>query len=308
MSKSKRLGRGLDALLGSHGNPGGRQKGSYSDISVSALIPGKLQPRQAIGDDALAELADSIREQGILQPLLVRPISGSVSGSRLVSHEIVAGERRWRAAQLAGLKVVPVVVHSLDDKDALAVALIENLQRENLTPIEIAESFKKLVEDFGMTHEEVGETVGRSRSAVSNFLRLLDLVGIARENLANGQLSMGHARALVTLDLAEQQRLTEKIVAENLSVRDVEKVVAASAAANDVESRAGKSPIDLQTKWLQQQLTKELGSKVSIKAGKGRGGNLGIRFDNLEQLQEALLKVEKLVGQVRETAGPRADA
>ncbi len=307
MATKKRLGRGLDALLS-----GGNQTatpaysaGSYDDMSIIDLAPGPYQPRQSIDDDSLADLVQSIQQQGVLQPLLVRAKSGAMAKDKLAKYEIVAGERRWRAAKLAGFKSVPVIIRDLDDKAALAVALIENLQREDLSPIEVAESLHKLVEEFGLTHKEVAEAVGRSRSAVSNYLRLLDLEPSVRNLLTTAQLDMGHARALLSLDDREQAIVANKVAKEDLSVRQVESLVA--DRMNSDRARAAKpvASIDTQSRWLQHQFAKELGVNVAIRVRKNGGRTLGIEFNDLEQLQTTLVEITELVQQVRDTAGPR---
>lgn len=310
MGPKKRLGRGLDALLGNR-EPSKHQSGhvsaaAYSEMPVDELTPGRFQPRQAIDDDGLSELAESIQQQGVLQPLLVRAVSGSGSAGKAAAiHEIIAGERRWRAARLAGIRTVPVIVHDLDDRSALAVALIENLQREDLTAIEIAESLKKLTTDFGMTHQEAADAVGRSRSAISNYLRLLDLDSTARDFLGSGQLEMGHARALLVLDADAQARIATTVAKQNLSVRDTEKLVANERDANANERRKPAKTIDLQTRWLQTQFASELGVKVSIR-DHGDRKTLAIDFNDLSDLSGSLQKIESLVNKVVDTAGPRA--
>ncbi|MDH3747649.1 MAG: ParB/RepB/Spo0J family partition protein [Gammaproteobacteria bacterium] len=305
MGSQKRLGRGLDVLLGKHEGQTSSNKSAskaYVDMSVGTLVQGQFQPRQTIEDEALAELVQSIQQQGVLQPLLVRALAGSKRGSGVISHEIVAGERRWRAAKLAGLKTVPVAICDLDDKAALAVALIENLQREDLNAIEVAESLLKLTKDFGLTHQQAAEAVGRSRSSVSNYLRLLELGDGARECLATGNMDMGHARALLSLDVEQQDSVAKKIPVQKLSVREVEQLVVKLHAGPDTTV---KRKADMQARWLQRQLAKELGVKVGIRTRKDGGNVLGIDFDNLNQLHGTLQKIEKLVGQVIDTAGPR---
>lgn len=302
----KRLGRGLDALLGNKTRTIDASATEVSssfttqDIAIGALQPGQYQPRQTLSEESLTELANSIREQGILQPLVVRPIKSSTPG---ISHEIVAGERRWRASQLVGLESVPVIVRELDDQSALAVALIENLQREDLNPIEQALSLTRLAKEFKLTHQQVADAVGRSRSSVSNLLRLLDLDTDVKEMLAIGKLHMGHARALLPLRGDQQVKVARKAAAAGWSVRQVEKSV--RSALTDDATRKPAGPIDLQTRWLQEQLGKELGQKVTVKP-KGDGQyKLDIAFSDLEQLQHSLDKVQGLIGQVQEAAGPR---
>jgi ParB family chromosome partitioning protein len=306
MARSKRLGRGLDTLLKQYGDaradvPESTVSGDYRQLPVTGLAPGKYQPRHAIADTTLDELVVSIRRQGVLQPLLVRPLAGGNTGA---THEIVAGERRWRAARLAGLDTVPVIVRPLDDQAALAVALIENLQRADLNPVEVAESLARLTDEFGLTHAEAAEAVGRSRSSVSNLMRLLDLEAPVRALLAEGRIDMGHARALLPLAADAQLRLAREVVARGLSVREVERRVAARLQGHDGDN--GSRGTDLQTRWLQQQLAAELGTRVGIRPRRDGGHTLGVSFTDLEQLQAALRKIESLIGQLRETAGPRA--
>jgi ParB family chromosome partitioning protein len=310
MSKKKTLGRGLDALLGGGGALGNSKRKAAPtaifEMPVSELVQGQSQPRQSIDDEGLAELVLSIQQQGVLQPVLVRPLSGSDAGSGFVSHEIVAGERRWRAAKLAGLGSVPVVIRELDDKSALAIALVENLQREDLNPIEIAESLLRLTQEFGLTHQQAADGIGRSRSSVTNLLRLLELDYPTRQLLAAGSIDMGHARALLPLKTHQQTLIAKRIEADGMSVRKVEKLVAELLRSPDDSAR--KKPavtVDSLTRWLQKQLTKEAGLRVGFRIKSDGSHTLNINFKDLEQLQVALRKIESLVGQVRDTAGPR---
>lgn len=303
MSRQRRLGRGLDALLTARQrDPDSPSATPSSETPVDRLRPGRYQPRGHIREDDLAELADSIRQQGVLQPLVVRPlpVGADVDGA---AYEIVAGERRWRAAQLAGLPTVPVVVRELDDQTALAVALIENLQREDLNPVDQARSLTRLVEEFGMTHDQVAQALGRSRASVSNLLRLLDLHDEVKSLLAEGAIEMGHARAMLSLDAERQVALARKAAARGLSVREVEKAV--QAAGRRAESTGTATGIDTQTRWLQQQIAQALGQKLSIRAGRAGSYTLRVDFGDLSQLQQALEKVQGLVAQIRDAAGPR---
>src|ERR1035437_2754981 len=213
-SKQKGLGRGLGALLDANTGP---ESTRQATLLVPALQPGKYQPRTRMDQDSLNELAASIKAQGIMQPVLVRPLSEG-------KYEIIAGERRWRAAQLAGLSEVPVLVRSVPDNAALAMALIENIQRENLNPLEEAAGIQRLIDEFKMTHHVAAEAVGRSRSAASNLLRLLKLPKAVQNMLMENKLDMGHARALLSLESAQQILLANKIVMEQLSVREAEKL------------------------------------------------------------------------------------
>ena len=303
MSGRKRLGRGLDVLLGT--TPTTRDVAQppserFTDLPLSVLRPGAYQPRQPIHDDSLQELADSIRQRGVLQPLLVRSVQTPAEDP--VNYEIVAGERRWRAARLAGLDAVPVLIHDLDDQSALAIALIENLQREDLGPIDVAESLRRLTDEFGLTHGQAADAVGRSRSAVSNFLRLLDLEPDVILRVRAGELDMGHARALLTLSGDRQREVAARVAQRRLSVRETERLVQALVQPQQTEQGGG---LDLQTQWLQKQLAAESGLRVAFRHRADGSRVLGVRFDDLEQLQEALRRIESLIGQVRETAGPR---
>ena len=308
MRKQKRLGRGLDVLLDSRQRlaeaPGQAHtdRAAGKEVNLEALTPGRFQPRRHLAEDGLAELADSIREQGVLQPLVVRPRGSGAEGAR---YEIVAGERRWRAAKLAGLGAVPVVVRELDDQSALAVALIENLQREDLNPLDQAESLARLAREFGLTHDEVAQAVGRSRASVTNLLRLLDLDDEVKRMLASGELDMGHARALLPLSPERQVSMARSARARGWSVRQVEEAVRRAQAGDNAE-QPGKPEADLQTRWLQRQIAKESGQKISIRPARGGTYRLNIGFGELGQLLEALQRIQELIGQVRDTAGPRA--
>ena len=278
------------------------EKAAPVEVGVDELTPGRYQPRRHVPEDSLAELADSIREQGVLQPLVVRATAETAAASR---YEIVAGERRWRAAKLAGLSTVPVIVRELDDQSALAVALIENLQREDLNPIDQARSLSRLADEFGLTHEQVAKAVGRSRASVTNLLRLLDLSVEVKELLANGRIDMGHARALLPLNAERQVALARRVDSRRLSVRQVEKAVKVLLSAPE-DAASAKSGTDLQTRWLQNQIAQELGRKFAIRSGKDGNYTLHIEFCDLAQLQDALRGIDELIGRVRETAGPRA--
>ena len=309
MSKHKRLGRGLEALLEPrHRSATGAEAGTAGSVVVETpvedLAPGRYQPRQHLPEAGLAELADSIREQGVLQPLIVRPLKVLGDGSERPPYEIVAGERRWRAARVAGLATVPVVVRELDDQSALAVALIENLQREDLNPLDQAQSLSRLAAEFDLTHEQVAKAVGRSRASVSNLLRLLELQDDVKKLLAAGKIDMGHARALLPLDARRQVALARRTEARALSVRQVEKAVRALLEA-PAGAGAAKPDVDMQTRWLQQQIAKELKEKFAIRPGRDGGFTLHIGFRDLPQLQDALQRIEQLVGRIRDAAGPR---
>ncbi len=280
MVKQKGLGRGLDALLA--GDVESVSSGdSMLKLKISQMQPGKFQPRSYMDDVALQTLADSIKSQGIMQPILVREIASG-------KYEIIAGERRWRASQIAGLDEVPVLVRDIPDESALAMALIENIQRENLNPLEEAQGIKRLIDEFAMTHEKAADAVGRSRVAVSNILRLLTLSHPVQELLLQNKLDMGHARALIGLDAARQIMLANKVVQLNLSVREVE------ALAKQQETKADnkqKININHDVTRLQDALSDKLGTKVTI-AGKASGaGILKISYSNLDQLDDIIAKI-----------------
>lgn len=268
-------------------------------VSLDELRPGRYQPRLQLREESLAELAESIREQGVLQPLIVRAIAGSAAAR----YEIVAGERRWRAARLAGLAAVPVIVRELTDQQALAVALIENLQREDLNPIDQAQSMARLVEEFGMTHDEIAKALGRSRAGVTNFLRLLELADGVKEAVVAGTLDMGHARALLPLDSHRQVRLARKIVRLGWSARKVEQTVKLLLEAP--ASTRARSAVDIQTRWLERQLARELGESVTIRPGPKGGYVLQLGFADLANLDASLQRLTELVRQIRAAAGPR---
>ncbi|HEX5420492.1 MAG TPA: ParB/RepB/Spo0J family partition protein [Gammaproteobacteria bacterium] len=281
-----------------------RETAVVVEADVEALRPGRYQPRQQLSEEALAELADSIREQGVLQPLVVRPVEPSAEPTAEPSYEIVAGERRWRAAMLAGLQTVPVIVRGLSDQSALAVALIENLQREDLNPIDQARSLSRLAGEFELTHEQVAKAVGRSRASVSNLLRLLDLQEEVKELLVHGRIDMGHARALLPLDAERQVAMARRTQSRGLSVRQVEKAVRVLLTVPP-ESGAERPVIDMQTRWLQHQIAQELGQTLTIQPGRNGRYTLQIGFEDLGQLQAALERIQELVAQIRSTAGPR---
>lgn len=282
--KPKGLGRGLDALLGgsaSFTEDASNAGSGTSSLPISALQAGKYQPRTKMDEAPLRELADSIRAQGVLQAILVRPIDNA-SGS--VTHEIIAGERRFRAAKLAGLNEVPVLVREVDDQAAAAMALIENMQREDLNPMEEAKGVQRLIEEFKFTHEQAAEAVGRSRSAVSNLLRLLNLAKPVQSMLMAGDLDMGHARALLAVDAATQIALANEVIAKKLSVRDTEKL-ATRASLGQKSSKAGvktEKPRDLVR--LEEALSDALATSVSIKINARNTGEVVIAFGSLDQL------------------------
>ena len=288
--KPKGLGRGLEALLGNSTadftTDATRVTSGTATLPVRALQAGKYQPRTRMDEGALNELADSIREQGLLQAILVRPIRDGKSG---VTHEIIAGERRFRAAQLAGLTDVPVLIKEVDDRAAAAMALIENMQREDLNPLEEAQGIQRLIDEFNFTHEQAAGSVGRSRSAVSNLLRLLNLAKPVQSMLMAGDLDMGHARALLAVDSATQINLANQIVGKRLSVREAEKLVV-RATTGQAAAKAGKTKSrDLER--LEEELSDALATAVSIRVGARNKGELVIGFSGLDQLDGIIARL-----------------
>ncbi len=290
MAKLKGLGRGLDSLLaGDMGSVG--EADSLMMLKVSQLRPGKYQPRSYMDETALRTLADSILAQGIMQPILVRLLRVGQSADEY--YEIIAGERRWRASQMAGLEEVPVLVREIADESALAMALIENIQRENLNPLEEAQGIKRLIEEFSMTHEKAADAVGRSRVAVSNLLRLLTLSEPVQEMLLTGKLDMGHARALIGLGGAQQVMLAEQIILNNSSVRDAENLVKThhEKTSRPAKKTAVKARASQDVLRLEQELSDKVGANVTIGANAKGAGTLKINYASLEQLDEIVAKL-----------------
>jgi ParB family transcriptional regulator, chromosome partitioning protein len=280
MVKTKGLGRGLDALLGGDSDSG---KELLTRIRLDKLRPGKYQPRSRMDEGSLQELAESIKAQGLMQPILARPVAGG-------GHEIIAGERRWRAAMLAGLTEAPVLVREVADEAALAMALIENIQRENLNPLEEAAGLARLVKEFGLSHQEAAHAVGRSRVAVSNLLRLLQLSKPVQGLVMDGALDMGHARALLPLDAARQYEIAQAAVRKGLSVREVERTVQKLMQPVAGKSKARKR-VDRDIQRLQEELSDLLGAHVVLHAGKAGRGRLSIEYTSLEQLDDLLQRL-----------------
>ena len=282
MAKPKGLGRGLDALLG-NSSPSTQRPDSLCELEVSQLQPGKYQPRAHMDQTSLNALADSIKSQGIMQPILVRKLQHN-------GYEIIAGERRWRAAQIAGLSQVPVVIREVADEAALAMALIENIQREDLNPIEEALGIQRLINEFAMTHEGAAEAVGRSRSAVSNLLRLLNLPKTVQDMVLQGTLDMGHARALLPLVTTQQLEAAHEITQKSLSVREAEKLVA--KLLKPEAPKKHQSP-DRDTLRLQEDLAQKLGVKVTIKHDQKGAGQLIIDYADLAQLDGIIQQIHR---------------
>ena len=276
--KPKGLGRGLDALLGGGEPP----REALLTLPVGRIRPGRYQPRTRMDQEALAELAGSIRAQGLMQPLLVRPVDRD-------RYELIAGERRWRAAQMAGLEEVPALVREVPDEAALAMSLIENIQRENLNPMEEANGLLRLVEEFRMTHEQAADAVGRSRSATTNLLRLLKLAKPVQEMLMEGAIEMGHARALLSLDPARQIEAGNRAAARGLSVRETEALVQ-HMLRGPAQKRRKKADRDLAR--LEEELAERLGTTVEIRPGRKGAGKLVLHYSGLEHLDELLGKLK----------------
>jgi ParB family transcriptional regulator, chromosome partitioning protein len=276
--KMRGLGRGLDALLAGSGDNVVAEE-ALQNIKVSLLQPGKYQPRTRMDKESLGELAESIKAQGVMQPILVRPVGGG-------NYEIIAGERRWRAAQLAGLGEVPALIREVADEAALAMSLIENIQRENLNPLEEALGIQRLISEFGMTHQAASEALGSSRSAVSNLLRLLNLAAPVQELLMQGKIDMGHARALLSLSAAKQIETANLVVHKGLSVRETEKLV--YQIEHPLVKHHPQRDRDLLR--LQENFSAKLGAQVVITPGKKGKGTILIHYESLEQLDGILAR------------------
>lgn len=282
--RKKGLGRGLEVLLGS--TPDFSAESSSSSLPISRLKAGKYQPRTRMDEGALNELAQSIREQGVMQPILVRPAEGSDGKA----YEIIAGERRFRAAQMAGLQEIPAIVKNVDDQTAAAMALIENIQREDLNPLEEAQGIHRLITDFNFTHEQAASAVGRSRSAVTNLLRLLNLTRPVQTMLVAGDIDMGHARALLAVDGAKQITLATQIVSKRMSVREAEKLVAQELNdRNNARKTVKEKSADLVQ--LEEELSDMLATKVSFKLNARGSGQLVIDFPDLDVLDGLIRKI-----------------
>ncbi|KAF3981683.1 MAG: ParB/RepB/Spo0J family partition protein [Methylococcales symbiont of Hymedesmia sp. n. MRB-2018] len=281
-TKKRGLGRGLDALLGEAQPVTSVEKTqNRQSLPIEFLQRGKYQPRKDMNPEALQDLADSIKAQGIIQPVVVRLIADN-------QYEIIAGERRWRAAQLAALQEVPVLIKQIDDRSAMAVALIENIQREDLNALEEAEALKRLLDALEMTHQQVADAIGKSRTTVSNLLRLLDLKNEVKNLLGKGLIEMGHARALLSLDGDVQIEVANRVVKQNLTVRAVEKLIKDWGS----EKIAKKKQPDADTLRLQEQLSEKMGAKVTINHQNNGRGKLVFNYTSLEEL-------EGIIGRIR---------
>ena len=282
-TKKPRLGRGLDALLGSALEASAAGKDELRQLPVDMLQRGKYQPRTHMKQEALEELANSIKAQGVVQPIVVRQVGGG-------RYEIVAGERRWRAAQMAGLETVPAVVRNIPDEAAIAIALIENIQRENLNPVEEAVALQRLIDEFGMTHQQSADSVGRSRAAVTNLLRLLTLNDDVRTMLEEGRMDMGHARALLALNGAAQSQAAHQVVERGLSVRETENLVR-RLLEHRPAPRAAHDTLDPDVRALQDSLSEKFGAKVRINHTSKGNGRLTIDYNSTEELEGILSRI-----------------
>lgn len=280
--KKKRLGRGLGSLIGNIDDiiqaSEQDQKSGMRELDIDRIHRGRYQPRQNFDQQSLQQLADSIRSQGIVQPIIVRP-----EGDHF---ELVAGERRWRAAQIAGLQKIPAVVRNLDSKSAAAIALIENIQREDLNPLEEAQALMRLIDEFDLTHQQVADSVGRSRASVSNLLRLLDLADPVKDQLNRGLLDMGHARALLALIRHDQIAVANIVVNRGLSVRETETL--AKQTLEGVVKKSVPVETDPDIRRLETRISEKLGAAVKIKSGKQGAGKLIVSFHNSDELDGIL--------------------
>ncbi|MBU1189650.1 MAG: ParB/RepB/Spo0J family partition protein [Gammaproteobacteria bacterium] len=288
-SKRNALGRGLSAMLArSEAEQRQQDQANLRELPVDLIQPGRYQPRTVMDPDKLQELADSIRAQGMVQPIIVRPITTD-------SYELIAGERRWRAAQLAGLQVVPAVIRDVSDEVTVAMALIENIQREDLNPLEEAGALQRLIHEFAMTHEQAGKAVGRSRAAVSNLLRLLELEREVQQLVNQRALDMGHARALLALRGQAQIAAARHVVSKQLSVRATEQYLAGLASnagtGNGQSTRRQSAQPDADTRRLQQQLTEQLGAPIQIRHQSGGAGKLIISYHSLDELDGIIERI-----------------
>ena len=287
-AKKRGLGKGLDALLGEGSNissAASAENGSLKVLAIDLIKRGPFQPRRDFDQDSLDSLADSIKTQGLVQPILVRPVEGKNS------YEIVAGERRWRAAQIAGLHDIPVIIKDVSDNEAMCLALIENIQRQDLNPLEEAGALERLINEFEMTHDAVAEAVGRSRPAVSNLLRLLELDDRVKNMLETGKLDMGHARALLSLSSPKQLEAASRIVKQGLSVRATENLVR-QFLDNNQQNRPKKDSKDPNIARLESDLSQHLAAKVSIIHQSTGRGKLQIGYNSLDELEGILKKLD----------------
>src|SRR5690242_14237362 len=281
--KLKGLGRGLDALLDRDAESGPIPE-HQATLRLEQLQRGRYQPRTKMDDDSLEELAASIRKQGLMQPILVRPVDHD-------RYEIIAGERRWRAAKIAGLTEVPVLVREVPDSAALAMALVENIQREDLNPLEEANGVQRLIGEFKLTHQEAAEAIGRSRAATSNLLRLLNLQKPVQTMVFDGKLEMGHARALLALEGRRQESVARRVAARALSVRQTEKLV--NAILHPAARARRKYNSDRDVARLEEELSEEIGTTIQIKPGKKGAGRLIVSYSSPDHLEDLLVRFRR---------------
>lgn len=301
MAKKRGLGKGLEALLGSGASPLKEDvvplnnagdttqqadklipaNNEYQRIAVDVIQRGRYQPRTNFNQDALQELADSIKAQGVVQPIVVRPLSGKAG-----QYELVAGERRWRATQLAGLHEIPAIIRDISDQETMAIGLIENIQRQELNPVEEAQALVRLVEEFGLTHQEAADAVGRSRVSVSNLLRLLTLEAGVRKMLEEGQIEMGHARAILGLDSTLQLQAAKEVVKKGFSVRETEQLV--RKLKTPAAQKPEKTGLDPDTRRLQESLSEKLGAKVVFQHGSNGKGKMLVHYNSIDELDGIL--------------------
>ena len=284
MNRKARLGKGLDALLGGVDKIVAQSDGELRYLPVATIRPGRYQPRTNMDETALTELADSIRTHGVVQPIVVRETPAG-------DYELIAGERRWRAAQMAGLDVIPSVVRRVADEIALVVGLIENIQRENLNPVEEANGLRRLLDEFGLTHQQVADSIGRSRAAVSNLLRLLNLDPAVRVHLENGRLEAGHARAILSLPREQQLAAADTVIQQRLSVRQTEQLVRRYLSGKRKEKRK-TTPKDADLRQLEEELSQQLAATVSLEQ-RGQGGRVIIEYNSLDELEGILERLRK---------------
>lgn len=285
MAKKRGLGRGLDALLGTPAVSEGGVDGELRELPIDLINRGRYQPRTGIDQASLQELADSIRVRGVVQPVVVRPVG---DGSH---YELIAGERRWRACQLAELDSVPALIRNVPDEAAMAMGLIENIQREDLNPVEEANALKRLIEEFELTHQSAADAIGRSRASVSNLLRLLELDVEVRAMLERGELDMGHARALLGLPPPMQRQAAGEVVAKQLSARDTE-VLVRRLKSPKKSAKGAKKRVDPDVQRLENELSEQLGAVVRVRHGSSGRGSLIIDYGNLEQLDGIIRRLK----------------
>jgi ParB family transcriptional regulator, chromosome partitioning protein len=285
MARQKGLGRGLDALLGTAPESSAQEE-RLAHLPVETLRPGKYQPRTRMDEASLAELAESIRARGVIQPVVVRPVGEG-------RYELLAGERRWRAARIAGLERIPAIVREVPDDVALGIGLIENIQREDLNPIEEAAGLKRLIDEFRLTHEEAARAVGRSRAGVTNLLRLLELAPAVQAFVQDGRIDMGHARALLAVSKAKQVELAHRIAELGLSVREAERLVQQASSGPRARQASGAEPLDPDTRRLQEELSEAMGAVVHLKPRAAGRGSIVIDYGSLDELEGLLARLKR---------------